>query len=718
MPLARHSTLPELRRFVSLFKPRRVVPNTLDPALKGLDEACIDRMFAGCLADTSSSNCLSEAAPSEDLRDLDAAVRAGTEGEDVAFKNLEGEGARDVAEKWADSGRMRRKLAAMKRYLPTSLRRIVEQILGGSYHPCIMKIPEPVPLKRAGSRAVPRQPSSPPASTAQKPKPAFQGRATIEQSEAAMARLQRHSVPKALRSPEPDSDTDNDDDEKHERIAMFFFGDQIGTPAKPHSYAAMDADMTSSSMSPSPIVKGPSHLARLPSDMPFTPTSKRGSQDLSHWLQCSSSSPPPEDLRTPRRQTQTQGVSVADTTHSEKPRTPRRATTFGSPCELSTARKRKMISIPTPRTDIKRLLSPVKGKRRDKGVPIPSLPLLAPAAALLPHRVRPMEASPNSVKATAGSPPNGNPGPLVDLHNLRKRPQEHSDMGGDEDTSTDAKRRRLDGRTTDCPPALKDVTEALCSPHSRTVGADQSAPQAMSHFQRSTGRRTSGKEQRKVQVQSAKTDSVNVISSTSRIMDAIAVSVAATSRPIEVRTDPFPASSAAESPGAPPSCPKVYHPRLGSKAKSIGKDKDKNRQDARMERLTIAERLAKAVPAHFVSPSYTARKEREQRRGSVYVNGPGENASACASSSSSRPGLDGKPHVSSITTKSRRDDTATEAIRRDWKIPSKLPSQDEEMEQEAAARIAMQKEGFQRQLARGVRPGLFVPRLRCLESQE
>jgi hypothetical protein len=50
VPLARHSTLPELQRFVSLFKPKRVVPNTVSPRLGGADWACIPIAFGPCMA--------------------------------------------------------------------------------------------------------------------------------------------------------------------------------------------------------------------------------------------------------------------------------------------------------------------------------------------------------------------------------------------------------------------------------------------------------------------------------------------------------------------------------------------------------------------------------------------------------------------------------------------------------------------------------------------
>ncbi|THV06456.1 hypothetical protein K435DRAFT_743497 [Dendrothele bispora CBS 962.96] len=49
VPLSRHSPLPELQAFVSLFRPKRVIPNTLEPALKNIDWAAYDCVFEGCL---------------------------------------------------------------------------------------------------------------------------------------------------------------------------------------------------------------------------------------------------------------------------------------------------------------------------------------------------------------------------------------------------------------------------------------------------------------------------------------------------------------------------------------------------------------------------------------------------------------------------------------------------------------------------------------------
>lgn len=50
VPLSRHSTLPELQRFVTLFKPKRIVPNTVLPHFNGADWASIPSAFGDCMA--------------------------------------------------------------------------------------------------------------------------------------------------------------------------------------------------------------------------------------------------------------------------------------------------------------------------------------------------------------------------------------------------------------------------------------------------------------------------------------------------------------------------------------------------------------------------------------------------------------------------------------------------------------------------------------------
>jgi hypothetical protein len=55
VPLSRHSTLPELRALVKLFRPKTVVPNTTEPKLGGLDGLAMRELFEGCLHDSASA---------------------------------------------------------------------------------------------------------------------------------------------------------------------------------------------------------------------------------------------------------------------------------------------------------------------------------------------------------------------------------------------------------------------------------------------------------------------------------------------------------------------------------------------------------------------------------------------------------------------------------------------------------------------------------------
>ncbi|WWC58202.1 uncharacterized protein I303_100738 [Kwoniella dejecticola CBS 10117] len=51
LPLARHSPLPELQSLVKLFKPKAVSPNTVTPALKGMDYYLLPDFMRDCVAD-------------------------------------------------------------------------------------------------------------------------------------------------------------------------------------------------------------------------------------------------------------------------------------------------------------------------------------------------------------------------------------------------------------------------------------------------------------------------------------------------------------------------------------------------------------------------------------------------------------------------------------------------------------------------------------------
>ncbi|KAJ7020326.1 beta-lactamase-like protein, partial [Mycena alexandri] len=127
VPLSRHSPLPELQAFVSLFRPRRVVPNTLIPGLHGLDWRAIDRMFAHCLAGPP---------PAVSQADFDVDVDAELpdsdlpETEDTALLNLVGgAGAVGLAEKWAERGTLRRKIEMVRSWLGGREQRAVDRVL-------------------------------------------------------------------------------------------------------------------------------------------------------------------------------------------------------------------------------------------------------------------------------------------------------------------------------------------------------------------------------------------------------------------------------------------------------------------------------------------------------------------------------------------------------------------------------------------------------------
>jgi hypothetical protein len=134
VPLERHSPLPELLNLVSLFRPRRVVPNTLMPALGGLDWIAMNAMFKECM--TPPIYDCGDPIPNElnlpgivhpsvlDLASLDLTDT------DSAMKNLVGDSAELEAEKWADDGSVRRRLEVLRGWLGPKEKGIVDQALG------------------------------------------------------------------------------------------------------------------------------------------------------------------------------------------------------------------------------------------------------------------------------------------------------------------------------------------------------------------------------------------------------------------------------------------------------------------------------------------------------------------------------------------------------------------------------------------------------------
>ncbi|KAL5501731.1 hypothetical protein ACEPAH_8991 [Sanghuangporus vaninii] len=94
VPLHRHSSLPELQNFVSLFKPKRLVPNFLEPSLRGLDWACMPNMFRPYLAEGGALRIQDEMAENlsvADIRNLEFHATIMNS----SLKNLEGGYASD-----------------------------------------------------------------------------------------------------------------------------------------------------------------------------------------------------------------------------------------------------------------------------------------------------------------------------------------------------------------------------------------------------------------------------------------------------------------------------------------------------------------------------------------------------------------------------------------------------------------------------------------------
>ena len=124
-PLWRHSSSSELQAFINLFRPHRIIPNTLDPALENLDWMAIDTMFRDCLSSYGKS--ITESIREDVTKNLsedDVSLSLDSWPElnvDAALKNLEG-CAIDLAARWMTSDdKGLTKLGRIRQNLPESL---------------------------------------------------------------------------------------------------------------------------------------------------------------------------------------------------------------------------------------------------------------------------------------------------------------------------------------------------------------------------------------------------------------------------------------------------------------------------------------------------------------------------------------------------------------------------------------------------------------------
>ena len=102
VPLARHSSLPELKSLVALFRPKRVVPNQLYPSLFGLDYACMPTIF-GPYLQPGGAELIREDIRTIGLLKPDLWDNLNIEIKDVQVDHVSGIGAEALIQLWKQS---------------------------------------------------------------------------------------------------------------------------------------------------------------------------------------------------------------------------------------------------------------------------------------------------------------------------------------------------------------------------------------------------------------------------------------------------------------------------------------------------------------------------------------------------------------------------------------------------------------------------------------
>ncbi|TDL17208.1 hypothetical protein BD410DRAFT_843764 [Rickenella mellea] len=136
VPLARHSPLPELQEFVNAFQPKHVVPNFLEPKLKGLDWACMPTMFGPYMTPGGADTIRAEVQAAGIIDNI-SELNEDEVIEDVAIANLEGHhGITELAEQWGDDSgegfedsRTGGKVRKMFAFLPKGITLLVDRAI-------------------------------------------------------------------------------------------------------------------------------------------------------------------------------------------------------------------------------------------------------------------------------------------------------------------------------------------------------------------------------------------------------------------------------------------------------------------------------------------------------------------------------------------------------------------------------------------------------------
>lgn len=147
--------------------------------------------------------------------------------EDVMLANLEGNGAHEVAERWADSGQITRKLENLVQYLEGKERSFVERILvvEGSDDPSRSSqddvwVTASAAVQTANALPKPAAASRPPG-----------GRANDAETRAADARLRASKRRSRYLPSQSDEETEGECEEDRYRAAYFLFAKQAGLPS-------------------------------------------------------------------------------------------------------------------------------------------------------------------------------------------------------------------------------------------------------------------------------------------------------------------------------------------------------------------------------------------------------------------------------------------------------------------------------------------------------
>jgi hypothetical protein len=560
-------------------------------------------MFEGCLAPSSAiPKALSvKVSPSVDPKTLET-------NEDVALSNLEGDGALVIAERWADKGKLRKKLEIMQQYLREPELKIVKRILGGQMYepsqcssdvediwetrvkPHVEESSSKFKSKALTKAAEKSQPSSKPGKD--------QGSSSKASHAETAAALSRLRVPRRTRS-YMDSDEETEyHEEAHTEAAEYFFShlrdDQFNKSSSPFPSLSSPSQKENQTESPKKLSQtiGRTPLGvhvKTPQGL-LTPRSRQTSQKTPTMNPVSLLTPL---TQFPRRQPQ-------DST----PRTPHRSrtTTLGSPIRLRSNDSRGQAS---------------SSKQQS----------LAPL--LVQSRVE--RGSPTNIPLTRSSM-ESSVYPFASIKNLGKRPAETVVID-----LTTPKRKKTE-------PELK----------------------------------TSSKKDERI------------ASHVPRVKDfAISEHVA------------NPVSSAREAEHTTQSSPKAVQPLAASSSRKILTQEE--REMRRDERYELAEKLSIACP-DLAGPNFKRRLERHKSR-MLSQRIPG---STTVQQTKTEP----------VITQEKTQSSTLPSREKVCQSLSLMPpgAKDEvEVDLERVARLA---NAFKAQFAKGIRPGLVVPRLACLESQE